>query len=50
MWIGWVVGEALESVSVTAMAGKLPILNVRPFWPFQVVELRLWEEALVNEM
>lgn len=31
-------GEPPESTSVTAEAGKLPILNVRPFWPFQVVE------------
>lgn len=39
-----------ESTSVTAEAGKLPALNVRPFWPFQVVESGLWEEALVKGM
>lgn len=39
-----------ESTSVTAEAGKLPTLNVRPFWPFQVVESGLWEEALVKGM
>ena len=33
------------STSVTAEAGKLPTLNVRPFWPFQVVESGLWEEV-----
>lgn len=43
-------GEPLMSASVTAEAGKLPTLNVRPFWPFQVVELGLWEEALVKGM
>lgn len=36
------------STSVTAEAGKLPTLNVRLFWPFQVVESRLWEEAWVK--
>ena len=36
------------STSVTAEAGKLPTLNVRPFWPFQIVESRLWEEARVK--
>lgn len=49
LWVGRVVGEALKSSSVTAEAGKVPTLNVRPFWPFQVVELG-WQEALVNEM
>ena len=36
------------STRLTAEAGKLPTLNVRPFWPFQVVESRLWEEARVK--
>lgn len=44
----WLAGEPPESTSVTAEAGKLPILNVRPFWPFQVVESGLWGEALVQ--
>lgn len=43
-------GEPFKFDSVTAEAGKLPTLKVRPFWPFQVVELGLWEEALVKEM
>lgn len=37
-----------RSTSVTAEAAKLPTLNVRPFWPFQVVESGLWEEAWVK--
>lgn len=41
-------GETPASASVTAEAGKLPTLNVRPFWPFQVAESGLWEEALVE--
>lgn len=45
LWTGQVAGEPFKSASVTAEAGKLPTLSVRPFWPFQVVELGLWEEA-----
>lgn len=48
LWTGRVAGEPPESASVTAEAGKLPTLNVRPFWPFQVVESGLWEEALLE--
>lgn len=38
LWTGRVAGETPASASVTAEAGKLPTLNVRPFWPFQVAE------------
>lgn len=38
-------GEPFRSVSITAEAGKLPTFNVRPFWPFQVVELGLRKEG-----
>lgn len=41
LWTGRVAGEPPKSASVTAEAGKLPTLNVRPFWPFQVVALGL---------
>lgn len=34
-----------QSVTITAEAGKLPTLNVWPFWPFQVVESGLWEKG-----
>lgn len=50
LWAGWVTGEPPKSASVTAEAGKLPTLRVRPFWPFQVAVSRLWEEELVKEM
>lgn len=43
-------GKPPKSASVTAEAGKLPALRVRPFWPFQVVASGLWEEELVKEM
>lgn len=41
-------GGPPPSASVTAEAGKLPTLSVRPFCPFQVAESGLWEEALVK--
>lgn len=41
LWAGWVTGEPPKSASVTAEAGKLPTLRVRPFWPFQVAVSRL---------
>lgn len=41
-------GGPPPSANVTAEAGKLPTLSVRPFWPFQVAESGLWEEALVK--
>lgn len=47
LWAGWVTGETPKSASVTAEAGKLPTLRVRPFWPFQVVVSGLWEEEPV---
>lgn len=50
LWAGWVTGEPPKSASVTAEAGKLPTLRVRPFWPFQVAVSGLWEEELVKEM
>ena len=46
LWSRWGAGEPPESASVTAEAGKLPTLRVRPFWPFQVVESGLWEEGI----
>lgn len=49
LWAGWVTGEPPRSGSVTAEAGKLPTLKVRPFWPFQVVVSGLWEEELVKK-
>lgn len=42
-------GDPPKSASVTAEAGKLPTLRVRPFCPFQVVVSGLWEEELVRE-
>lgn len=45
LWTGQVAGEPFKSVSITAEAGKLPTFNVRPFWPFQVVELGLRKEG-----
>lgn len=46
LWSRRGAGEPPESASVTAEAGKLPTLRVRPFWPFQVVESGLWEEGI----
>lgn len=48
LWAGWMTGKSPKSASVTAEAGKLPTLRVRPFCPFQVVVSGLWEEELVR--
>jgi hypothetical protein len=50
LWTGRAADEPPKSATVTADAGKLPTVKVRPFWPFQVVEFGLWEEELVKEM